>query len=520
MKKNKNLNRTRSSLLNFVTAMIGQGFGLIITFISRIYFIKILGSEYLGLNGLFTNILTVLSLAELGVGNAITFSLYKPLAENDNLTCKMLMQLYKKIYTIIGVIILIIGIIITPMLPLFIKNMPDISNINLIYILFVINTAISYFYSYKRNLIIADQKRYIAIIYRYVFFFILNLLQIIYLVINRDYIGFLIIQIISTFLENIFVSKHADKMYPYLKDKDKIPLESNVKNDIIKNTKAMMMHKIGGIVVSATDNIILSSFVSIVSVGIYSNYYLIINALNTICGQVYNSLTASLGNMWVKESMGKSYNIFKKINFLTFWIYCFITICLICLFNPFIEIWIGKEYLFTFDIIIILVINFYLSGIRKSILTFRDAAGLFEKDKYKAIFESIINLSASIILAKYFGVFGVFFGTFISSVTTCVWVEPYVLFKYGFKRSVSEYFKDYIKKTLLTLVLTIFTYYICSFFSGNLYLVFILKCLVCLIIPNLILILIYRNTEEFKYFYDKLFVKVLNKISKKKNKAH
>lgn len=515
MKNKKELSRTKSSLLNFITAMIGQGLGLIISFIARIFFIKILGSEYLGLNGLFTNILTVLSLAELGVGTAITYSLYKPLADNDIRTCKMLMQLYKKVYIVIGIVILLIGVFITPLLPVLIKDMPNISNINLIYILFVVNTSISYFYSYKRNLIIADQNRYIATIYRYSFYFILNVVQIIYLVLKHDYIGFLILQILTTLLENIFVSIHADKMYPYLKDKEKIPLEETTKNEIIKNTKAMMMHKIGGTVVSSTDNILLSSFVSIVSVGIYSNYYLIINALNTICNQVYNSLTASLGNMWVKESKEKNYSIFKKINFLTFWIYSFITVCLVCLFNPFIEIWVGNEYLFSMDIVIILVINFYLTGMRKSVLTFRDATGLFYKDRYKAVIEAIINLFSSIILAKYLGVFGVFLGTFISSLTTCVWIEPYVLYKYGFEKSLWSYFKDYFKKTLLAATLVTFTYLICNIITGNIYLSFIIKLLICLIIPNVVLLLIYRKTEEYKYFYDKLISKFI-----KKTKTH
>ena len=397
--------------------------------------------------------------------------------------------------------------------------MPDIKNINLIYFLFVLNTSVSYFFSYKRNLIIADQNRYIATVYRYGFYALLNISQIIYLLIRKDYIGFLVLQVITTLLENICISIQANKMYPYLKDKDKIQLEEKTKKEIIKNTKAMMMHKIGGVVVTSTDNILLSSFVSISSVGIYSNYYLIINALNLVFGQVYNSLSASIGNLCAVSKKDKQYDIFKKINFLTFWIYSFAAVCLLVLFNSFIEIWLGNEYLFSIDVVCILVINFYITGMRRTSITFKEATGLFEKDKYKAIFEAIINLAASIILAKYFGVFGVFLGTFISSIATCLWVEPYVLFKYGFERRVSEYFKDYAKKSLLTLFLTIVTFYICNLFSGNLYLVFVLKCFACLIVPNLILFLIYRNTDEFRYFYDKLFVNVLNRFKKKIFKA-
>lgn len=506
------MSRTKSSLINFIFAMIGQGIGLVVSFIARIFFVKILGSEYLGLNGLFTNILTVLSLAELGVGNAITYSLYKPLAENDINKCNLLMQLYKKIYIIIGITILILGISLTPFLSIFIKEIPKIPNINLIYILFVLNTAISYFYSYKRNLIIADQNRYIATIYRYGFYILLNIFQIIYLLLVKDYIGFLVIQIITTLLENILVSIKANKMYPYLREKKQFKLDNDTKKEIFNNTKAMMMHKIGGVIVNSTDNIILSRFVGLVAVGIYSNYYLIISALNLIFGQIFSSLTASIGNLCASSKKEKQFEIFKHINFLTFWIFSFSTISLLILFNPFIELWVGKEYIFNFDIVLILAINFYISGLRKSVLTFREASGLFQKDKYKSIIEAIINLVTSIILAIKFGTFGVFLGTFISSVTTCVWIEPYVLYKYGFNKKLSLYFRTYFKQLSLTILIAIVTYLLCSIIKFNIYISFTIKALICLIIPNTILYLIYRKTENFQYFYDKIFSKIIKKL--------
>lgn len=509
------MSRTKSSLLNFTCAMIGQILGLIVSFIARIFFIKILGSEYLGLNGLFTNILSVLSLAELGVGSAITYSLYKPLAENDTNKCKMLMDLYQKIYITIGIIILILGILIIPFLPLFIKDIPNIDNINLIYILFVINTAISYFYSYKRNLIIADQNRYIATIYRYGFYIILNIAQIIYLILAKNYIGYLILQIISTLLENILVSIKANKMYPYLKDKNKVPIDTTTKNEIIKNTKAMMMHKVGGVIVNSTDNIILSKYVGLFYVGLYSNYSLIITALNTILGQIYNSVTASVGNLVASTNKDKQYEIYKNINFLTFWVHCFSSICLLILFNPFIEIWLGKEQLFSMDITLILVINFYITGMRKSNLTFREASGLFEKDKYKALFEALINIVASIALAIKFGTFGVFLGTFISSIATSVWVEPFILYKYEFNKKFSIYIKHYIKELIILISIAIPLYFICNIINFNIYLTFIVKCLICLIVPNLVLYFIYKESDEFKYFYNKILINIINILKRR-----
>lgn len=505
------MSRTKSAIKNLSFALVGQVLGLIISFIARIIFIKFLNSEYLGLNGLFSNILSMLSLAELGVGTAITYSLYKPLAEKDNDKCAMLMQLYKKIYTFIGLLIFILGVLITPLLPYLIVDMPDIKEIYLVYVLFVTNTSISYFFSYKRNLIIADQHRYIATLYRYSFYCLYNVCQIVYLVLFRDYIGFLVIQILSTFFENVFISIKADKMYPFLKDSKKHKLDKKTKKEIIKNTKAMMMHKIGGVVVNSTDNLLISKMIGLVTVGIYSNYLLITTALNTVLGQVYNSLTASVGNMVVTNSKEKHFIVYKKIEFLTYWIYSFASVCLICLFNPFITVWIGKEFLFSFEIVLVLTLNFYITGMRKTNLTFREASGLFEKDKWKPIAESIINLVSSILLALKFGVIGVFLGTLISSVTTCLWVEPYVIYKYDFKRPFKEYIFTYIKRFLLFIFMAGITYTICYFISFTGFIKVIVNLVIALIIPNVILFVVYHKSEEFNYF--KILVgKIANKV--------
>ena len=502
------MSRTNKSVKNFAVALMGQGIGLIISFISRIFFIRILGSEYLGLNGLFTNILTVLSLAELGVGEAITYSLYKPLAKKDEYKCKMLMQFYKKVYVVIGCFIFIVGILLTPVLPYLINNLPDIKNINLIYILFVLNTAISYFYSYKRNLIIADQNRYIATIYRYGFYIILNIAQVIYLICTKNYIGYLVLQVLFTFLENFLISFKANKMYPYLTDKSKITLDKKSKNEIIKNTKAMMMHKIGGVVVTSTDNILLSHFIGLTAVGLYSNYYMVIYALNLVFGQLFSSLTASIGNLCTEDNKKKEYSVFKRIDFMTFWIYGFSAVCLASLFNPFIEIWVGTDYLLSMSITIVLVINFYISGMRKSVMTFREASGLFYKDRWKAVAEAIINLVVSMVLATKCGMIGIFLGTLVSSLTTCFWVEPYILYKYGFKMKLSSYFRNYFKKTLLVLAVATFVYLLCNFIHFNLYLSFAIKLLICLIIPNLIFYVIYRKSDELTYFLNLIKSKV------------
>ena len=505
------MQRTKRSIVNLITAFIGHIFGIIISFIVRMIFVNCLSSEYLGINGLFTNILTMLSLVELGVGSAMTYSLYKPIAEENIEKIKSLMHIYKIAYRIIGIIVLAIGIGFTPFYRCLINEIPNIPNLDLIYILFVVNTGVSYFYSYKRSLIICDQKKYITTLYKYGFYFLYNLAQIIVLLTTKNYILYLICQVISTIVENIAISKKADKMYPYLKEKNIEKLQKSEYKKIKKNVFAMMFHKIGGMVVNSTDNIILSKFVGITTVGIYSNYYMIINGLELIINQIFDAVIASVGNLGASENEKKIKSVFDKAFFMNFWIFSFCTICLLILFNDFIQLWLGQEYLFEFNVVIILVIAFYIKGMRRAVLTFRDATGNFYYDRYKPIFEAIINLIVSIILARKIGVAGVFLGTIISTVTTSLWVEPYVLYKYVFKEKVYKHLIKLAIYTCIGIVACIPTYLICSAINQVSILGIIVKLLICLIVPNVIYIFVFRNTEEYKYFKELIF-KILRKI--------
>jgi len=506
--------RTKSSIINLIYAMTGQTLGLLISFIARIVFIQVLGAEYLGLNGLFTNVLSILSLVELGIGPAITYSLYKPLAEKDIQKVKSLMYLYKKVYIVIGLFILILGVSLTPFLDVFIKSIPDIPHVHMIFLLFVINAALSYFYSYKRSLIITDQKRYIATIYRYSFFIILNIAQIVVLYLTNNFILFLVCQIVTTLAENVLVSKKADKLYPYLKETDVQKVDKLTLKQISKNVRAMIAHKLGGVVVNSTDNLIISKFVGLVGVGLYSNYQLIINALNLVTSQVFTSITASVGNLGATETEDKKRFIFNTVFLINFWIFGFLSICLIVLVNPFIELWIGKDYVLNTEIILVIIINFYLTGMRRSVLTFRDALGIFWYDRHKPIFEALINLIVSLILVNKIGMIGVFVGTTISTLTTCFWVEPYVLFKYGFKASVVPFFRRYIYYTIITIVAAMVTIEVASFFNNVNLINIIIQLVICIVIPNCLFWIIFHRSAEFKYiknmlsnFYIKRFKK-------------
>lgn len=506
--------RTTNSIKNILVAASGQILNILITFISRTLFIKILGIEYLGVNGLFTNILTIISLAELGIGTSIIYSLYKPIATGDYGKIKALMNFYKITYRIIGIVVIILGLVLTPYIELFISNPPEINNLRLIFLLFVFSTAATYFNSYKRAMIGADQKQYIVSVYQSVFIFIQNIFQIIVLYITENYVVYLVVQILLIVFQNIVISKKADKLYPFLKEKNAGKIDKETMHGIKRNVSAMVFHKMGSMVVSSTDNILISKMINISVVGLYSNYSLIINAINGLLVQIFSSITASVGNLGVTTSEEYTQIVFKRVLFLNFWIYAFCSVMLFTLINPFIELWIGQEMLLGMPVITVIIANFYLSGMRRTVLTFREALGLYWYDRYKPIAESIINLVASVILARKFGLIGVFIGTTISTVTTSFWIEPLILYIYGFKRKGSdtlEYFTIITKGTIIFSLVLMITYKSSELIIGNSIFSFFSKVLVSTILPNLLFTIIFWKNKHFKWFTGL----ILNNMKKK-----
>lgn len=356
--------RTDKSIRNIKYALAGQAANLITSFIARSIFLNILGAVFLGANGVFTNIVSILSLAELGIGPALIFALYEPIVKNDEKKIKQIMHLYKVSYIAIGLIIIGAGLCFSPFIGYFIKEeLPD-TNLFAAFMLFVLTSGVSYFYSYKSSLLIADQKRYIVVKYQYGFVLLISVFQIIVLYFTRDYIFYLVTKLVLTFIEHYMVYRRADKEYPYLKEPAEGKLEDETKDGIIKNIKAMVIHKIGAVLVFSTDNLIISRMLGVVIVGIYSNYTLITNALTTFIEQVFTSLIASVGNMRVTESNEHSMEVFNTVFFMGFWIYGFSCVCLICLSNPFIDLCFGSEFTFELPVVLTIVFNFYFTGMR------------------------------------------------------------------------------------------------------------------------------------------------------------
>lgn len=509
------MSRSKKSIKNIKYSVIGQILAIIMSFITRMVFVKTLSAEYLGLNGLFSNILSILSLAELGVGASITYSMYNPLANNDRKKIIGLMDLYKKAYIKIGFFVLVSGTLLLPFLDFFIKDIPNISNIKIIYIMYVVNSAFSYFYSYKKSLLVADQKKYIESMYHYSLFLICNFMQILVLLITRNFLLYLCVQISITIIENLMITKKVDAIYPFLKENKKTQLGVTEKKIIFKNVKAMIFHKIGTVIVMGTDNLLISKFVGIAQVGIYSNYLLVMQALDKIFTIIFQSMTASIGNLGATETASRNEFIFRCIDLLGLWIYGFASIALVTLFNPFIELWLGDTYLLPTSTVSLIVISFYLTGRRKSVLTFRDALGLFWYDRHKPIFESIINLAVSIILVKIIGFEGVIIGTIISTLTTSYWIEPFVLYKYGFSTSMKNYLRRYIIWTFIIITIGSFNLWLTSFIGNTLF-SFLGKIIITAVIPNIIIVSIFWKTEEFQYLAN-IIKPLISKIRNKNN---
>ena len=304
--------RTSNVVRNMWVGTFFQVLSLFLGFVSRTIFIRILGSEYLGLNSLFTNVLTILSFAELGIGNAIVFSMYKPLADEDTDKLKKLINFYKKTYTIIGFIILVVGILIIPFIPSIINDTPNIKeNIYLIYLLFLIDTAISYFFSYRTSIISADQKNYIVVMYTYIFKICQIILQLILLYFTKEYMLYLILQVITTFLTNLYLSNKSKKMYPFLKELGNNQLEKKETKKIFDNVKALFIYKLGSVVLNGTDSIIISKYLGLIVLGLYSNYYLLVSAITQILSQLFNAFTSSIGNLFFKKKKKKSKKFLK-----------------------------------------------------------------------------------------------------------------------------------------------------------------------------------------------------------------
>ncbi|MCQ2436357.1 MAG: hypothetical protein MJ101_05580 [Clostridia bacterium] len=505
------MTRTQNSIRNAAFAFGGQIAVLLTQLLIRWSFVAYLTDDYLSLNGLFSNILTVLSLAELGVGTSIVFSLYRPIADNDTEKIKSLMRVYRLTYTAVGTAVLIVGLAITPFLPYLVDQMPDIPEIYVIFVMYVFNSAMTYFFSYKRSFLIANQQKYLTTAVSAAAQIVACAAEYCILRFTHDYIIYMICVISVTIIDNVIVTAIADAKYPFLRNKHVAKLDDGTSSEIKTNIRASLLHNIGGVVVNGTDNIIISRFVGFVYVGLYSNYHLIRAAVDSLLRPLFEAVTASFGNLSVEVADERRGEVFNRMFFAAAWLFGFSSIALAILSGPFVSLWLGDEYLVSVPVVLIIAVNFYFKGMRYPGIAAREAMGLFRYDKWKSIAEAATNIVVSILLARCYGVFGVLLGTLISSLATCFWIEPLVLYRHGFGRGLGKYFIRYGLYTAVTVAAGIITRLVCGAVELSPITSFVVKALICLTIPNVIFAAAYFRTSEFRYYVGLISSRFKNK---------
>lgn len=416
-----------------------------------------MGKTYLGLNGLFTNILNILSFAELGIGTSIVYSLYKPLSEKDKRKISSLMNFFRKAYNVIGILIGILGLSIIPIMPYLIRDYSELHNVIYYYLLYLINSVGSYFFTYKRSLLIADQKEYISAINQFIFTFIQIIFQAISLLFLHSYSIYLWIAIFCTIFSNILISNKVNVQYPFLKDYTNESISKFELKKIKKNIFGLIGSKLGSIIVRSTDNVLLSAFLGIKVVGMYSNYLLIVTSISSIINRFLSSVTSSIGNLIIESNTQHSLKVFKIHFMINLFIVGITSGCLLTSLNLFIQFWAGSLYCLDRKTVLIIVINFYIDQLRQTSITFASAYGLFVSNGKKSIIEAILNLLLSIYFLRYLhlGISGVLLGTIITNILLNSWIEPLIIYKYGFQLKntfLNFYIYTYLFNSLIVFV--------------------------------------------------------------------
>jgi len=444
--------RTLNSAKNLASSLSITITMTLLGFFTRKVFVDNVGVEYLGLNGLLQNILGMVTLLEGGFGTSVVYNLYKPLAERNEEKIIALLQLYRKVYRFIALGVITFALCLFPFIDLFIKDAENLSYVSIVYFIFLFNSVIQYFTAYKWSLINADQKNYKLTTINLVYQVGLNLTKLFILYYTKNYILYLVVEALFGVGLNYATVKKANQLYPFIQTKKKFKVEDSVKKNIVMNVKALFFHSLGGYFMHSTSNIVISSFVGIAVVGLYSNYTLLTGLVTTFSNQVLNSFSESVGNLVAVEKSDHSYEVFKTVFFLNFVIISSLSILVFNVITPFISWWLGEEYLLGITTLSLILLNFYINNMRNSIQTFKVKSGIFTQDRFSPLLQGVINLCLSLILVRFWGIDGVLFAFGFSILCIGFWQYPRLVYKYTFHRPLWNYFKWYITYTFCALI--------------------------------------------------------------------
>jgi len=499
-------NRTKRAAINTASGFLYKIVSILLPFIVRTIIIKTLGDSYVGLNSLFTSILTVLSMAELGFGSAIVYYMYKPIAEDDVPHISALLNYYQKMYKVIGIVILIAGAIVIPFLPALIKSdLPADINLYLLYLIYLSNTVIGYFlFAYRTSIFLANQRNDIVFNISTVISLVQYILQIIVLLVFRNYYLYIIVFALTVVPQNIATYLLSKKRYPNYECKGELTPE--VKKDFHNRVIALMGHKIGATFIVSIGSILISALLGLVALAKYSNYFYIYSSIIAITNIIIQSLLPSIGNKLITDSKEEAYFIFTKLSYMWIWLVGWCSISLLYLYNPFVRIWLGEEYTYPFTVVSVIVLYYFAWQFRLMGLTFKDAAGLWKKDWYKPYLGMIINTVGSFILIVALrNVIGVLIPTIFVMLVIYFPIEVKILFSNVFPKTYTlKYLRQVATLILNVVFIAAIMYPIVSNIRMDGILGFILKVLICVIVPNILFVFMTFRTKEFIYFKNKI----------------
>ncbi len=504
-------NRTKNSVLNLIIGFGGQIITTIPSFIVRTVFISVLGKEYLGINGLFSNILSMLSLTELGIDTAINFKLYKPLAEHDEKRVRLLMKFYRDAYRVVGVVIFLIGVLLIPILPNLIKDYDSLDslgiNATLIYILYLLQSVSSYlFFAYRSAIVKADQKQYRLDI---VAFFV-NLTrcaaEIVILLLTHSFVLYTASILVFLILQNLVNAIIAKHFYPYAFKRESERVSNKELCDVFKDLGAVFINKVNNVVLKSTDNIILSSFIGLAIVGLYSNYLLFYTTIATFLNKVYNAIKASAGNLFAIEDTKTKYSFFENMNYISALIFGTASIGIAVMADEVVNTWLGPQYVIPQPFSLLMGIEIFFLGLKLHLGQIRNIAGAFRQMWFRPIISIFINLGVSIILVNKLGICGVLIGTISADLLTNFLIDPGIIHKHVFKnyRSVSNYYITNTKYILILILIGIVDAFLCSkIVVGYSWISVFVHIFICGCSVPLAFLLVFKNRHETKYVIDK-----------------
>ena len=506
------MGRIKSATRNIAFGFIGQAATLILSFALRTIFIIHLSEDLLGVNSMYSNILSLLNMAELGIGTALNFSLYGPVARGEKEKIKSYMQLYRKAYRVIATVVAVVGLLLVPFLKYLAKNPGDVSerDLTLYYLIFLFNTVSSYFVAYKYSLVNAEQKNYIQTNILTITKIVTVSIQIAVVVITENFYLFLLTDAAVQLVQKIFVSIYLDKKYPLLKEKNIEPLAKAESDEVWNKTKALVFHKVGDVARLQTDAIIITSFIQVKMAGYVDNYNLVLNSVSNFVNIIFNSVISSFGNLIATESKQKQYEMFKVYRFFASWIYGYSCVGFMILLTPLIRIWIGDKWVLVPAAVYCILTDYYFKGDRIVLSNYKTAAGVFEQDKYLALIQGAVNLVLSIALVQTpLGIVGIYIGTIVSGLIANI-TKPIIIYRACFDMDASSYFIDSFKYIASLLFVLLSCHFISLKVLSNLNIfTFLIMAVIITVVFNGVYFILYGRSEEFKYLYGKLREKLV-----------